>query len=83
MDGCGYPDGFRGEAIPFLSRILAVADAFEAMTSPRPYRKAISWEDALRELQANSGTQFDPIVVRAAARVVERATGKGSQRKAA
>ncbi len=83
MDGCGYPDGFKGEAIPFLSRILAVADAFEAMTSPRPYRRAVSWGEALDELRANAGTQFDPAVVEAAARIVQRATGMDSQKKAA
>jgi HD-GYP domain-containing protein (c-di-GMP phosphodiesterase class II) len=83
VDGSGYPDGFKGEAIPFLSRILSVADAFEAMTSPRPYRKAISWEEALAELRNNAGTQFDPEVVEAAARVVERAIGMDKHRKKA
>lgn len=82
MDGSGYPDGFKGDAIPFLSRILAVADAFEAMTSPRPYRTAVSWDEALDELRANAGTQFDPDVVYAAEIVVQRATGD-LQRKAA
>jgi response regulator RpfG family c-di-GMP phosphodiesterase len=83
MDGCGYPDGFKGDAIPFLSRILAVADAFEAMTSPRPYRSSITWEEALEELRRNSGTQFDPLVVDAVGRVVHRATGADSRKKAA
>ncbi|MDH7601059.1 MAG: response regulator [Armatimonadota bacterium] len=82
-DGTGYPDGLRGEGIPFLSRILAVADALEAMTSDRPYRPAISWSAAVEELQRHSGTQFDPVVVDAAARVVNRLIGGWQQEKAA
>lgn len=64
-DGNGYPEGLRGEKIPFLARILAVADAFDAMTSTRPYRKSLSEENALRELEAHKGTQFDPQIVEA------------------
>lgn len=64
-DGRGYPSGLKGEEIPLLSRILAVADAFDAMTNDRPYRKAISREEALVELERNAGTQFDPEVVSA------------------
>jgi putative two-component system response regulator len=82
-DGTGYPDGLRGDGIPFLSRILAVADALEAMTSDRPYRPAISWSEALEEIQRHSGTQFDPVVVEAATRVVNRALGKLGQERAA
>jgi HD-GYP domain-containing protein (c-di-GMP phosphodiesterase class II) len=63
-DGNGYPDGIAGEDIPLGSRILAVADSFEAMMSDRPYRKALRMEDAVKELETNSGTQFDPTVVR-------------------
>lgn len=62
-DGHGYLDGMAGEGIPLCSRILAVADAFVAMTSPRPYRAAFSDKEALRELSEKAGTQFDPAVV--------------------
>ncbi len=64
-DGAGYPSGLSGERIPLMARILAVADAFDAMTSDRPYRKAMSVQDALVELRANAGKQFDPMVVEA------------------
>lgn len=64
-DGSGYPDGLAGEAIPQASRILLVADAFDAMTSHRPYQAALSYEDALEELHRNAGTQFDPACVEA------------------
>jgi HD-GYP domain-containing protein (c-di-GMP phosphodiesterase class II) len=63
FDGGGYPDGLAGEAIPQGSRIISVADAFEAMTSDRPYRAALSMEVALAELRRLSGKQFDPQVV--------------------
>jgi HD-GYP domain-containing protein (c-di-GMP phosphodiesterase class II) len=62
-DGTGYPDGLEGEEIPLESRIIAVVDAYHAMISNRPYRKAMSEEAALKELKDNMGTQFDPIVV--------------------
>jgi diguanylate cyclase (GGDEF)-like protein/putative nucleotidyltransferase with HDIG domain len=61
-DGQGYPDGTAGEETPFLGRIMAVADAFSAMTTDRPYRKGMDWEIALNEIRKNSGTQFDPIM---------------------
>lgn len=83
MDGCGYPDNLRGEAIPLSSRILAVADAFEAMTADRPYRRAMSPANALRELQANAGEQFDPEVVRAAAAVIQREYLETREKRAA
>ncbi len=70
MDGSGYPDGLRRDAIPLTARILAVADAFEVMTSQRPYRRAISQQEALGELRKRSGKQFDEAVVEAATRVV-------------
>ena len=63
VDGNGYPGGLRGEEIPLESRILFVADAFEAMTSDRPYRAALPREDAIEELRRCAGTQFDPAVV--------------------
>ena len=62
-DGSGYPDGLKGERIPLASRIIAVADAFNAMTTDRPYRKAKSREEAIEELRRRAGTQFDPQVV--------------------
>jgi len=65
VDGDGYPDGLRGEAIPLASRIILIADAFEAMTADRSYRQGLGRETALRELQAHSGTQFDADLVRA------------------
>ena len=63
VDGRGYPFGLRGEAIPLGARIIAVADAYEAMTADRPYRAALSNREALRELAAGAGTQFDPALV--------------------
>jgi putative nucleotidyltransferase with HDIG domain len=63
FDGTGYPDGLRGEAIPIEARIMAVADAFDAMTSDRPYRRALSEQAALDELRRHAGTHFDPRVV--------------------
>jgi diguanylate cyclase (GGDEF)-like protein/PAS domain S-box-containing protein len=62
-DGKGYPRGLKGEEIPVICRILAVVDAYDAMTSDRIYRKAMSIESALAEIKRNSGTQFDPHVV--------------------
>jgi putative nucleotidyltransferase with HDIG domain len=64
-DGKGYPDGLKGEEIHLYARIVAVADAFDAMTSDRSYRKAMKIEDAVEEILRNSGTQFDPKVVEA------------------
>jgi HD-GYP domain-containing protein (c-di-GMP phosphodiesterase class II) len=62
-DGKGYPDGLSGEAIPFTARIITVADSFEAMTSDRPYRRALTFEKALAEIKRCTGSQFDPEVV--------------------
>lgn len=62
-DGHGYPDGIAGNAIPLLSRIMAVADSFDAMTNNRPYREAMKIERAVKELQENAGLQFDKDVV--------------------
>ncbi len=64
-DGSGYPDGIKGSNIPLIARIIGVADAFDAMTSNRPYRKRKSVEEALFELKRCSGAQFDPVIVSA------------------
>lgn len=71
-DGKGYPDGLKGEDIPLCARVLSVADAYEAMRSDRPYRKALCRDDAVGELKRNSGTQFDPKVVEIFLRLIER-----------
>jgi HD-GYP domain-containing protein (c-di-GMP phosphodiesterase class II) len=65
MDGRGYPDGLSGEDIPLPARIVFVADAFDAITSDRPYRRGRSTAAALAEIEANAGTQFCPGVVAA------------------
>jgi len=64
-DGKGYPKGLKDDEIPLGSRIFAVADAFDAMTSDRPYRRALDWRKAREEILTNSGVQFDPKVVEA------------------
>ena len=69
-DGQGYPLGLQGENIPLLSRILSVADAYDAMTSNRPYRKAMPKEAAIAEIVRCSGTQFDPEVVKVFLKVI-------------
>ncbi len=62
-DGNGYPKGLQGEGIPFMARVIAVADAFDAMTSDRPYRPAMSMQEAAIEMNKYAGTQFDPEIV--------------------
>ena len=64
-DGSGYPDGLRGNDIPFIARIISVADAFDAMATNRPYRMKKTMEEAILELKKCSGTQFDPLIVSA------------------
>jgi HD-GYP domain-containing protein (c-di-GMP phosphodiesterase class II) len=64
-DGAGYPDGLAGEEIPLGARVIAVCDAWDAMVTDRPYRRAMSRADALRELERGAGTQFDAAVVEA------------------
>jgi putative nucleotidyltransferase with HDIG domain len=71
-DGGGYPDGLSGEAIPRAARVVSCCDAFNAMTTDRSYRKAMSYADAIVELKLNAGTQFDPEVVSALIAVLER-----------
>ena len=77
FDGGGYPDGLTGEEILLESRVILVADAFEAMTSDRPYRLAPGQSFAVRELGRHAGTQFDPAVVEALTRVLARAGDVG------
>ncbi|MEX0800394.1 MAG: PAS domain S-box protein [Dehalococcoidia bacterium] len=71
FDGSGYPDGLKGENIPIASRILLVTDAFDAMTTDRPYRKAMPIEHAIGELTRNKGSQFDPRIVDAFLKIIE------------
>jgi len=73
-DGKGYPDALAGESIPLGSRIISVADTYEAMTTDRPYRRGLPPEVAYKEILANSGTQFDPAVVAAFARAFKPET---------
>src|SRR4051794_918229 len=75
FDGSGYPDGLIGELIPLEARIVSCCDAYNAMTTDRPYRSARSASEALAELSRCAGTQFDPQVVAAVAKVVERSDG--------
>lgn len=77
FDGTGYPERLKGEEIPLIARIIAVADTFDAMTTDRPYRKGLSFETALLELKSKAGKQFDPIVVECFVKVFE----KGELRK--
>jgi HD-GYP domain-containing protein (c-di-GMP phosphodiesterase class II) len=71
-DGRGYPDGLAGEEIPIASRIVFACDAYNAMTTDRPYRGAMPREAAVAELEANTGSQFDPRIVAALVKVVEQ-----------
>ena len=71
-DGGGYPDGLAGHEIPTVARILAIADAYEAMLAARPYRSAFDLGHARRELERGAGTQFDPALVEAFLRGVSR-----------
>lgn len=70
-DGAGYPTGLKGEAIPYLARVLTVADSFDAMTSNRPYGTRKTYEDAILELKRCSGSQFDPDIAEMFIKVVE------------
>ncbi len=75
-DGRGYPDRLKGEEIPFHSRIILVADTFDAMTSTRPYRKGLSYTVAFEELSQFSGSQFDPKIVIAFIAALEKESRK-------
>ena len=78
-DGKGYPRGLKGEEIPLLARVVAVADAFDAMTTDRPYRSKIGFQKAMDTIEKNAGTQFDPKVCAAFLKyrnTIERIAGK-------
>jgi HD-GYP domain-containing protein (c-di-GMP phosphodiesterase class II) len=77
-DGKGYPDGLKGEEIPLAARIVFVCDAYNAMTTNRPYRAALPHDQAIGELVENAGTQFDPEVVAAMVRVLAEAPAEPS-----
>jgi hypothetical protein len=83
FDGKGYPQALAGEEIPLGARIFAVADTFDAMTSDRPYRRALPWETARDEIVRHSGTQFDPQVVEAFLQAYEEWVQRQAQEKAA
>jgi diguanylate cyclase (GGDEF)-like protein len=70
-NGSGYPEGLKGEEIPLEARILAIADSFEAMTSARPYRHALSLEEVIKELRQGVGVQFDPKLVKVFVGIIE------------
>jgi HD-GYP domain-containing protein (c-di-GMP phosphodiesterase class II) len=74
LDGTGYPDGLRLEQIPICSRIIAVVDAYDAMTNDRSYRPAMSDASALAELRKHAGTQFEPRIVEALALALQGRT---------
>jgi response regulator RpfG family c-di-GMP phosphodiesterase len=78
FDGAGYPDGLEGEAISLEARVVAVADAYSAITSRRPYKRERSRDEALAELQSSAGGHLDPAVVDALSRVLRNATRPGS-----
>jgi ribonuclease P protein subunit RPR2 len=75
FDGTGYPRGLRGQDIPLAARIFAIADSFDAMTSDRPYRSALTTEEAVAEILAGSGTQFDPTCVEAFEAIADQDEG--------
>ena len=76
-DGKGYPQGLKGKEIPLLSRILAVADAYDAMTENRVYHKGMSKEEALKEIMVNAGTQFDPTIALTFVRLMKKSLIRG------
>jgi diguanylate cyclase (GGDEF)-like protein/putative nucleotidyltransferase with HDIG domain len=76
-DGGGYPEGLKGEEIPLEARILAIVDSFEAMTSARPYRPALSLEEVVTELRQGAGLQFDPVLVDTFVDIVEAGLPEG------
>ena len=75
-NGTGYPDGLAGEEIPLGARIISVVDAYDAMTTDRPYRKALSFQGAIGELWRWAGHQFDPRLVDAFLEMIETTEGE-------
>jgi HD-GYP domain-containing protein (c-di-GMP phosphodiesterase class II) len=71
-DGSGYPDGLRGEQIPLLSRVIAAADIYNALSTDRPYRKAFTYEETIRMIGEMRGTDIDPLVADALLLVIQR-----------
>ncbi|HOW16942.1 MAG TPA: HD-GYP domain-containing protein [bacterium] len=82
FDGFGYPDGLKEENIPLISRIIFVADTFDAMTSDRPYRKGMPIDVAVDEIIRCSGTQFDPKVVNAFIKIIKKEEQEKQKRSA-
>lgn len=80
-DGSGYPKGLKGESIPLEARILSVADAYDAITSPRPYRAQLTSEQAIAELKRCAGSQFDPKLVEKFCKVLQPGPAKNGQEK--
>lgn len=80
FDGSGYPEGLKGTGIPLAARVFSIVDAFDAMTTDRPYREALSLDQAASELEKMAGTQFDPEVVRVFAPMCERLLPSSSRR---
>jgi HD-GYP domain-containing protein (c-di-GMP phosphodiesterase class II) len=79
-DGAGYPDRLAGTAIPLLARVVAVADAYDAMTSDRPYRSALSPDEAREQIRAGTGSQFDPDLAATFLRMSSRHTSRPRER---
>jgi HD-GYP domain-containing protein (c-di-GMP phosphodiesterase class II) len=75
-DGRGYPEGLKGDQIPLIAAIVAVADTYDAMTSDRTYRKALPLDIAIGEIEKNSGIQFNPLVAQAFLEVLKRDSAK-------
>ena len=72
-DGTGYPDNLAGKQIPFSARIMAIADVFDALVSPRVYKSPMNYEEAFRLIEEGIGTQFDPIVAQEFLKIREKA----------
>ena len=77
-DGKGYPSGLAGNDIPLIARIIAIADSYDAMTNHRPYRDAMSHEEAVAELKKCSGKQFDPELVEMFLGMISESKGKAA-----